>query len=988
MSIDNNIDFKDHIVEYPNRFKQTTVAPGIVELVPTWIETPEQIIQPGTPVDSELFKKLKENVTCYSQTYIATEGQTVFSVTHPYNVGQSRIAVYIGGVKQRAILDFTESSSTSFVLNVGLPAGTKVEAVTISFVQPLASDVQQQIDSILQQYEANALQLDSLNKKVLNKVDMTYLDTLAASLASGAPKGVYASLSALQNAKPTGDTNIYLVSADGKWYYWSGTVWTAGGTYQATAIGDKSITPEKTSFLTLGDNLYNPLTKIISKVFTNGGSLVDTTSYDTTDFIPVKSGITYTAKSGVRYVALFNGDKTYQSMLVNALQNIPISFTATMDGFVRISVLKTTVDVFTVAQGTQPTELPYGYFPSTDFLLNNKIKKEDLREKIVSWNKTDFLEKGKNLFDLSKRAISYYFDSASSTYDTSEYIPVVAGVSYTVVKTRRAVLYDVNKVAVGGAIDNASLAPLTFTPTVNGYARVALFKADATSVQMEQGTNATSYEPFGVKMNSLVLNENVVGKNHLTADLRSKVNSIQSSVTMTKVGDLHTLVSKFDSTKDITIEAYKYGSDNGAFKMSRTFVGSDYIHSASDDIAPIRTFTTVGANHGYGTIIMVSTTHDKTVADLGSTWTDGTTVYTLLAITSNVLTLACPYTLVDGMATATAQNPTGTLTHVQNATHTNSIATSNLLPSPQLYPSINKVEVKAYVDGVEVTEDGTYSGSVIQFEEKYNVMDYKAIIDFARGNVGVSYANDNIEGIVQLTNSYTFTEGLKCTTSHGLEALKKVNLQNCGFMQSVAISLAGHTRKRFMPGVLPKGGFDFETGIDLDAYNTSLLFEVADNKVAGVAPSYYVDWLYASGVKKYGFAMGYIVDKTNTKHADRIALGGTMWDMRNTKKSYPVALKGTLEVGDYRQFMGFRNYLSSESVGVANVFTTVKDYKSTYLYFHTPQSSTVSKRIHDKIGCDINLIQSDGVIAKNDIVVGKGITLKTSGQANCIIKVN
>ncbi|MCY1690754.1 hypothetical protein OVA29_08810 [Exiguobacterium sp. SL14] len=49
MSVDNNIDFKDHIVEYPNRFKQTTVAPGIVELVPTWIETPEQIIQSGTP---------------------------------------------------------------------------------------------------------------------------------------------------------------------------------------------------------------------------------------------------------------------------------------------------------------------------------------------------------------------------------------------------------------------------------------------------------------------------------------------------------------------------------------------------------------------------------------------------------------------------------------------------------------------------------------------------------------------------------------------------------------------------------------------------------------------------------------------------------------------------------------------------------------------------------------------------------------------------
>jgi lysophospholipase L1-like esterase len=57
----------------------------------------------------------------------------------------------------------------------------------------------------------------------------TTLSTINAS-----PKGVYATLSALQTAFPTGNTNIYLVTADGKWYYWSGSAWTAGGVYQGT----------------------------------------------------------------------------------------------------------------------------------------------------------------------------------------------------------------------------------------------------------------------------------------------------------------------------------------------------------------------------------------------------------------------------------------------------------------------------------------------------------------------------------------------------------------------------------------------------------------------------------------------------------------------------------------------------------------------------------------------------------------------------------
>ena len=49
----------------------------------------------------------------------------------------------------------------------------------------------------------------------------------------GAPSGVYATAAALAAANPDHDS-VYLVLADGKWYYWNSSAWAAGGMYQAS----------------------------------------------------------------------------------------------------------------------------------------------------------------------------------------------------------------------------------------------------------------------------------------------------------------------------------------------------------------------------------------------------------------------------------------------------------------------------------------------------------------------------------------------------------------------------------------------------------------------------------------------------------------------------------------------------------------------------------------------------------------------------------
>lgn len=70
-----------------------------------------------------------------------------------------------------------------------------------------------------------------------SKADKTITNNLQiqiTNMGNGSPKGTYPTLSALQSAFPTGATGIYVVTADGEWYYWSGSAWTAGGIYQAT----------------------------------------------------------------------------------------------------------------------------------------------------------------------------------------------------------------------------------------------------------------------------------------------------------------------------------------------------------------------------------------------------------------------------------------------------------------------------------------------------------------------------------------------------------------------------------------------------------------------------------------------------------------------------------------------------------------------------------------------------------------------------------
>ena len=222
---DYNIDFKDHKVQFPNRFKQVQVSPGVVDLIPTWIENPSEVIEEGTPVNADLFDKLRANVTRRSETFAATAGQTVFNLTSAYIIDQGRIDVYISGVKQRSGVDFTETSPTSFTLSEGLDAGTIVEAVYFSASQALSED-------LIEQVQAAEAATIAANEATADAIDATEA-ALTANLIWKEPVNNLTALNALSNPQ-TRDTRQ--TKDTGNVYRYDGSAWVLIQTMDPNAI--------------------------------------------------------------------------------------------------------------------------------------------------------------------------------------------------------------------------------------------------------------------------------------------------------------------------------------------------------------------------------------------------------------------------------------------------------------------------------------------------------------------------------------------------------------------------------------------------------------------------------------------------------------------------------------------------------------------------------------------------------------------------------
>lgn len=224
------------------------------------------------------------------------------------------------------------------------------------------------------------------------KADKAFVDAQLAqkatkeelkNIGNASPKGTYATLSALKTAYPNGTTGIYVVTGDGKWYYWSGSAWTAGGQYQSTGIADKSITPKKIEFMQTGINKFDK-TSIKSGQYASylDGSILTNANYGWVE-IPVSGGRIYARNNINEHFAWYDADGVFIPN-PNAPQ-VTTAITAPANATIlRMSVLLTNLNTQMLVEGSiVPDYEPYRQFIPALY-LDQKPLETDLVEQLIN----------------------------------------------------------------------------------------------------------------------------------------------------------------------------------------------------------------------------------------------------------------------------------------------------------------------------------------------------------------------------------------------------------------------------------------------------------------------------------------------------------------------------------------------------------------------------------------------------------------------------
>lgn len=352
------------------------------------------------------------------------------------------------------------------------------------------------IDDVEQDFIDRANNLDATYPtrlvSVEQQLEQKATTTALQAVASGSPKGTYATLAALQTAFPTGNGNIYVVTANGNWYYWSGSAWTAGGVYQSTGINDKSITPYHTQFLSVGTNIFNKNNVVTGYYVSNvDGTLAVNASYSTSELIPILPNTNYT-RTNAQVIAYYDAGKTFISGV--AAGGATTVTTPANAAYIRVSIANTILGSYQLQKGDVSTSYE-SFYLLTNPSLPVKIKATDIpleeltgtniKNGTLTPNKTSMFVSNQNLFNIATmtagKAVGYtngqLADNAS--YGASDYIEVKPNTQYIKSGTYQLAFYDKDKVYISG-LNNAHVNPFT-TPPNTYFVRLTILTTDPTA---------------------------------------------------------------------------------------------------------------------------------------------------------------------------------------------------------------------------------------------------------------------------------------------------------------------------------------------------------------------------------------------------------------------------------------------------------------------------------------------------------------------------
>lgn len=351
----------------------------------------------------------------------------------------------------------------------------------------------------------NALNLNKINSQLsdnthksnINADNINSIQTQVNSIASGSPKGVYPTVSDLRSAFPNGNSNIYVVSEDGNWYYWDND-WTNGGVYQSTAIGNKTVNENNLTFTVDGLNKFNKITSIIGHyVDWVTGELIENSGYIASDFISVGDNQTYFINYKIRSVVFYDENKDFISSLQNIKEynsfNTPLN-----SGYMRVTIYvdDNNINDFQIQLNNPSFKKRYE---------NSVIKSSNIEKLSITEENTNFfVRSNKNLIDTNKFVNRRYLNPNNGetlndmtyTYNISDFVLVEEEESYVFnVDVRSLVYFDKNRTFHSGISETIKSGTPIVIPSGVKFLRANLDETYEL-IQFEKGERITSFEPF------------------------------------------------------------------------------------------------------------------------------------------------------------------------------------------------------------------------------------------------------------------------------------------------------------------------------------------------------------------------------------------------------------------------------------------------------------------------------------------------------------
>ncbi|WP_053027778.1 SGNH/GDSL hydrolase family protein [Staphylococcus haemolyticus] len=270
-------------------------------------------------------------------------------------------------------------------------------------------------------------------------------------------------------------------------------------------ITDKSVTHNKTDFITTGKNIFNLYNLLENKLISyTTGLISDNNFYITSDFLPVQSSTQYT-QSNSDVIVFYDNNKQFISGLSRVTPTQARTFTTPENAkFIRTSTIKEGVDAYSYktyqiekgANATSYESFKYHLSGLAVELKNNVVKNNNIADSNVGIEKLNFIKSSQNMFNPNKVTNGVYINpttgalSSNASYSASDFIMLSDSTDYIKNNTLNLyAFYDAN----GNFIKTTTTSTNKITKPSNAqFVRISAITTAVKNTMLVAGTSLPS----------------------------------------------------------------------------------------------------------------------------------------------------------------------------------------------------------------------------------------------------------------------------------------------------------------------------------------------------------------------------------------------------------------------------------------------------------------------------------------------------------------